>query len=65
MLSLQVPDIIDADDVIACIAYGFIAGSVRLAQYINVPIVLLCHRLLRNAIFFKKINRLATFSQKY
>src|SRR3954469_3050043 len=38
MLSLQVPNIIDADDVIACIAYGFIAGSVRLAQYINVPI---------------------------
>jgi len=29
------------------------------------PIVLLCHRLLRNAIFFKKIKRLATFSQKY
>ena len=28
-------------------------------------LILLCHRLLRNAIFFKKINRLATFSQKY
>jgi hypothetical protein len=28
-------------------------------------LLLLCHRLLRNAIFPKKINRLATCVQKY
>jgi hypothetical protein len=28
-------------------------------------LILLCHRLLRNAIFSKKINRLATCAQKY
>jgi len=35
------------------------------AGLIDAYLILLCHRLLRNAIFFKKINRLATFSQKY
>ena len=29
------------------------------------PLILLCHRLLRNAIFPKKINRLAACAQKY
>jgi hypothetical protein len=32
---------------------------------IALDLALLCHRLLRNAIFPKGINRLVTFTQKY
>ena len=40
--------------------------SDRMADLVAIdPLVLLCHRLLRNAIFPKKINRLATCAQKY
>ena len=36
-----------------------------ISEWLDGFLVLLCHRLLRNAIFPKKINRLATCAQKY
>src|SRR3954447_15299972 len=35
------------------------------ARFVNGLLILLCHRLLRNAIFPKEINRLVTGAQKY
>src|SRR3954471_15059699 len=37
-LFLQITDIIDTDDVVAGIADGLIAGGVRLAQDVDVPV---------------------------
>src|SRR5687767_15571037 len=34
-------------------------------RFVNGLLILLCHRLLRNAIFTKQINRLATCARKY
>jgi hypothetical protein len=40
-------------------------GAVEWGGFAAGLLILLCHRLLRNAIFPKKINHLATCAQKY
>ena len=61
-------DLTNADAMIELIARFALAERERAhlePDFINGLIILLCHRLLRNAIFPKKINRLATCAQKY
>jgi len=48
-------------DIIICSRNGGITPKL----YQDGLVILLCHRLLRNAIFLKEINRLATCAQKY